>query len=657
MGRVYLAQDKRLNRPVAVKLLSFYDAAAEERIQRFRQEALAASALNHPNILTIYEIGEFESHNFIATEFVDGETLLKRIEDGSISVETAVDIAIQIASALAAAHAVGIVHRDIKPANIMVRADGLVKVLDFGIAKYSQQDGETPAKDALFETNPGTVIGTAAYMSPEQARGNPTDPRSDIWSLGVVLYEMVTGRRPFQGDTAADVMSAVIGRDPASFSETGLVLPESLEQIVLKTLKKDREARYQSAAELLTDLKQLKRKLGHTVDNQQEALQSSASQTGTSGPLSQARTGGAGPAHTSEEGGSSQSSAEYVVGRIKSHRLAVLGVLIILMSAAGYVAYRSLFSNKSQPIDSIAVMPFTNDSGNGEVEYLSDGMTETLINSLSQLPNLSVKARSSVFRYKGKEVDPQKVAAELSVQAILTGRVVQRGDDLTLYLSLVDARNGNQIWGEQYNRKLKDLVVLQQEIARDVSSKLRLKLSGPEVQKLAKNYTENVEAYQLYLKGRYHVFKLTPPEIQTGISYFQQAIQNDPSYALAYVGLANGYRALVLSADLPSTEVFPKAKAAAQKAVEIDDTLAEAHAILGFTIFWYDWDWKEAESQFKRALELNPDSADSHFAYSTLLSATGRHTEGLAEMKRARELDPLSPVINATEGLYLTQCR
>jgi len=350
------------------------------------------------------------------------------------------------------------------------------------------------------------------------------------------------------------------------------------------------------------------------------------------------------------------SSAEYLVTRIKQHRSSLAAGLVLLLVAAVGFSYWLYNGHASKPaqIESIAVLPFVNESGSGDVEYLSDGMTESLINSLSQLPHLSVKARSSVFRYKGKEVEPQRVAAELSVQAILNGRVVQRGDDLTLYLSLVDAHNGNQLWGEQYNRKLADLVALQNEIARDVSQKLRARLSGADEQKLAKNYTSNVEAYQLYLKGRYHALKLTPPETQTGISYFQQAIAIDPSYALAYVGLADAYRSLPIAGEMPSTEFLPKAKAAAQKAIEIDDTLAEAHAELGFIIFWYDWNWNAAENQFKRALELNPNSADTHQSYAHLLSSTGRHAEALTEIKHSREIDPLNVRTNALEGQYLT---
>ena len=342
----------------------------------------------------------------------------------------------------------------------------------------------------------------------------------------------------------------------------------------------------------------------------------------------------------------------YFAKRIQKYKSGfAIASLILLLSAVGLAYW---FSHNPTPIESIAVLPFVNASGNPDVEYLSDGIPELLINNLSQLPHLSVKARNSVFRYKGKEIEPQQIAAELSVQAILNGRSVLHGDDLTLYLSLVDGRTGNQLWGEQYNRKLTDLVSLQKEIVRDVSQKLRVRLSGADEQKLAKNYPDNVEAYQLYLKGRYHAAKLTPPELLTGISYFQQAIAIDPNYALAYVGLAEAYRGFVTAGEMPATEFFPQAKAAAQKAIELDDSLADAHAILGFIIFWYDWDWNAADNQYKRAFELDPNNADAHTFYAHVLSNMGRHKEGLAEIKRALELDPLNSRTRALEGQCLT---
>ncbi len=654
MGHVYLCHDKRLNRPVAVKLISNYHAAEEERSKRFQQEALAASALNHPNILTIYEIGEAAGKSFIATEFVDGPTLSSRIEEGSISIDDALNIAIQVASALTAAHAAGIIHRDIKPANVIVRKDGLIKVLDFGIAKYIQAGGEDPEKEAAFLTTPGAVMGTAAYMSPEQARGITIDTRTDLWSVGVVLYEMVAGCRPFSGDTTMDVMSAVIGQQPLPVSAHNPLVQKPIEQIVAKALHKEKDRRYQTALELLADLRSARRE-GDSLD---ERASSNAQRHTANTPPGVAHKSGAPkfdqqPTKNLAGTSTNPSSAEYIVSGIRKHKWATLVPLAVLIIAGGLLFYRYVLSRSSPQIESIAVLPFVNEGGNSEVEYLSDGMTDTLINSLSQLPNMSVKARTSVFRYKGKDVDPQRIGSELSVQAILSGRIVQRDDNLTLYLALVDARDGNQLWGERYDRKMADLISLQREIARDVSQKLRAQLSGAEQQKITKDYTANTEAYQLYLKGRLHVFRLTPPEIQKGIAYFNQAIEIDPNYALAYTGLSGAYRSLALSSEMTPREFLPRSIVAAQKAISIDDGLAESHTALGASMFWYEWNWNEAENQFKRALELDPNSAEGHLFYAHLLSNTGRHAEALAEIKRGRELDPFSPFLNALEGQFL----
>jgi len=651
MGHVYLCHDKKLNRPVAVKLISNYQAAEEERIKRFQKEALAASALNHPNILTIYEIGEAAGKSFIATEFVDGPTLSSRIEAGSISLDEALNIAIQMASALTAAHAEGIIHRDIKPANVIVRKDGLVKVLDFGIAKYTQADGEE--KETQFLTTPGAVIGTAAYMSPEQARGVAVDTRTDLWSVGVVLYEMVAGCKPFSGDTAMDVMSSVIERQPLPVSAHNPRAHKAIEQIVVKALQKERDSRYQTAVELLADLKSARR----AGDLPAERASSNAQLLSANTLAGASRKSGEQklePPPTKNLAGAptSLSSAEYIVSGIRKHKWATI-IPLALIIASGFLVYRFVMSRNSPQIESIAVLPFVNEGGNSEVEYLSDGMTDTLINSLSQLPNMSVKARTSVFRYKGKDVDPQRIGSELSVQAVLSGRVVQRDDNLTLYLALVDARDGNQLWGERYDRKLADLISLQREIARDVSQKLRVQLSGAEQRKITKDYTANSEAYQLYLKGRLHIFRLTPPEVQKGIAYFNQAIEIDPNYALAYAGLSGAYRSLALGSEMTPREFLPKSIAAAQKAVDLDDGLAESHTALGASMFWYEWNWNEAENQLKRALELDPNSAEAHLFHAHLLSNTGRHAEALAEIKRGRELDPFSPFLNALEGQFL----
>jgi serine/threonine-protein kinase len=657
MGDVYLAEDSRLNRKVAIKFILARSIGDEQAKKRLIREAQAAARLDHPNICAIHEVGRVDEADYIVMQYVEGETLESRNQRRPIELSDTLDLAIQMADALSAAHSRGIIHRDIKPQNIIINSHGQLKVLDFGLAKVIKQgellDGEADTEVLL--STPGIIMGTPAYMSPEQVRGETVDARTDIFSFGSVLYEMVSGRHPFGEASPAATLSAILTAEPPPLARFVSDVPDELQRIVRKTLSKGKEARYQGIKDLLIDLRELKQDLAFEAKLERTASPESSNRervkraSGTT-----AVTASQLPAHTDNLSATkTQSSAEYIVGEITGHKLRTAMFVAALIAAAA-VGYYYLFATTIKTaINSIAVLPFVNESGNADVEYLSDGMSESLINSLSQLPNLSVKARSSVFRYKGKEVESQQVASELSVQAILNGRFVLRGDELALYLSLVDGRKGNQIWGEQYNRKLKDLVALQSEIALDVSQKLRARLSGADEQKLAKTYTANTEAYQLYLKGRYHLLKLTPPEIQTGISYFQQAVDIDSSYALAYVGLADGYRSFALVGEMPSTEFFPKAKAAAQKAIEIDDTLAEAHAELGFTIFWYDWDWNAAENQLKRALALNPNNADTHLFYAHLLSNTGRHAEGLAEVKRARELDPLDLRINGLEAQFL----
>jgi len=660
MGEVFLAEDTRLRRKIALKILPADLSGDKDRLRRFEQEAFAASALNHPNILTIYEFGAENGVHFLASEFIAGETLRERLQRQRepLSLREVLDIAAQVAAALDAAHQSGIVHRDIKPENIMLReADGLIKVLDFGLAKLTEKktaavdtEGETRAQ---VNTAPGMVMGTAAYMSPEQARGKETDARSDIWGLGVIVYEMLTGRTPFAGETTTDTLAAILHREPAPISRLVADVPQEIERIINKTLKKDCDERFQTAKDLLIDLKAARQNLEFQnkfgVPPSGDIKQTEA-QTEI---LEVNRT----DEKTSPRGGTpnTTSSAEHITGKVKKHRREfALASLVLLFAAIGLGYW--FFSNRvadTRQIESIAVLPFVNESGNVDVEYLSDGMTETLISSLSQIPKLNVKARSSVFRYKGKETNAQTIGKELNVQAILNGRVVQRGQDLILYVELVDAQTENSLWKQTYNKTMTNLVALQSDIARDVADKLRVKLSGADEQKLAKNYTANAEAYQLYLKGRYHLLKLQPSETQKAISFYQQAIAIDPNYALAYVGLASAYRSLAVAGEMPATEFFPKAKAAATKAIEIDDTLAEAYAALGYVIFRYDWNWNEAENKCERALELDPNSAEAHETYAHLLSSTARHAEALAEIKRARELDPLNLRIGVVEAQFL----
>jgi len=617
MGEIYLAEDARLGRKVALKFLPASLSGHGERVRRFRREAEAASALNHPNILTVYEVGRWRSRDFIATEYIEGVTLRTCMRGRRLSIAAAIDIVLQISSALSAAHGAGIVHRDIKPENVMVRPDGLVKVLDFGIAKHvapTRGDGLM-----TIETVTGVIVGTTAYMSPEQARGLPVDRRSDVWSLGVVLFEMVTHHLPFSGDTASDRVAAILERDPAPLSRWRRDVPAELEGILGHALAKDPDGRYARVADMADDLRQFRSTL-----NDQTPFRI------------------AWPAPTRS------------VPFRRQHALIALAVLLFALVTGFVFGLSHLRSNISAPtIEALAVLPLDNVEGSSDIEYVADGITERLINDLAKLPDLKVMSRSSVFRYKGREVDATTVGAALHVQAVLSGRVAQRGENVSVRVELVDASDGSHLWGEQYSRSLTDLLPLQTEMTRDVSRKLRPRISGADTARPVSTSVTNQEAYRDYLKGRYYVLKVTRPEIDTGISYFRQAIEIDPSYALAYVGLADAYRVLAIAGETPATEELPKAKAAARKAVAIDDTLAEGHAILGFVTFWYDWKWSEAESECKHALDLDPNSADAHEAYAHVLSYTGRHAEALAEIRRAADLDPLNVRIGALEGAFL----
>ena len=638
MGRIYLGLDGQLHRPVAIKLLSNYNATEEERMRRFRLEALAASALNHPNILTIYEIGEFEGTSFITTEFIDGMTLRARMKAGPIPLELALDIAIQTASALSAAHAAGIIHRDIKPENVMVRADGLAKVLDFGIAKFTQPHGDE--KSGVVETVPGRIIGTTAYMSPEQARGTSIDPRSDLWSLGVILYEMIASRAPFPGETPADVIAAVLEREPPPLKVEG---PSVLQPIVFKALEKHPNDRYQTADELLADLKQAKRELESSFG----VLSSDSSKSAEADKVPASPAGGA---TTSETRPTFLSVPANHLEWIRYHKFAAILILIMLLTAiAAFLGYRSRLAS-SQPIQSIAVMPFANEGGNIETEYLSDGISESLINSLSKLPGVRVIARSSTFQYKGKKTSAEEVAAALGVETILTGRVLQRGDNLLISVELVNARDRTQLWGEQYNRKAGDLLQIQAEISKEIADRLRLRLTPAEQQRLNERATVDARAYQLYLKGRYFWNKKTAEGHQKSIVYFNEAIDRDPNSALAYAGLADVYYSLPFDSDARPRDAFPKAKAAALRALEIDDKLAEAHTSLASVKFMYDWDFAGAEREFKLAISLNPNYSIVHQRYSRYLSAVERHQEAVQEARLALELDPLSLIASANLG-------
>jgi serine/threonine-protein kinase len=666
MGEVYLAQDTKLDRRVALKILPADVAENQDRMRRFVQEAKAASALNHPNIITIYEIEQIDSVHFIATEFIDGETLRERVRKPSLKLREVLDVAVQIASALSAAHTAGIVHRDIKPENIMLRTDGIVKVLDFGLAKLSERpppesvDAEAATK-ALVQTEPGVVLGTIAYMSPEQARGLAVDARTDIFSLGVVIYELVAGQAPFGGATRSDLIVALLEREPPPLARFIAEAPAELERIVMKALAKDPDERFQTVRDLLIDLKRLKQKLDVDAEIERTSapeLRSGSGEAKRSQVSEIASTASRGAGHTVFEDSRSTSSAEYIVSGIKQHKLALaIALLVLVIGAVGLSLYLRA-RNTEVAIDSIAVLPFEDQNHDLDTEYLSDGVTESIINSLTQLPNLRVIARSSAFRYKGKQTDPITAANELGVRAVLTGRILQRGENLTVSAELIDARDKKQLWGERYERKVSDLLSVQRDIAQEITANLRLKLSGEEKERLTKHYTENPEAYQLYLKGRYFLNARTEESTGKAIEYFQQAIAKDPVYALAYSGLADSYSALVFPIEaVTPREAMPKAKEAAMKALAIDNALGEAHASLGYVKFYFDWDWPGAETEFKRALELNPAYAEGHHYYSHYLVAMGRDEESLTESRRCLELEPLNLLLNVHLGWHYLYTR
>ncbi|HKQ75001.1 MAG TPA: protein kinase [Blastocatellia bacterium] len=637
MGQVYLALDTRLERKVALKLLLDERTKDDQRLLRFEQEARAASALNHPNIITIYEIGDFDSTHFIATEFIEGMTLRKILAEGKMPTIAALDVAIQIASAISAAHEAGIVHRDIKPENVMLRRDGIVKVLDFGLAKLTEEgqgDKETrgPGEISPLATDPGTVMGTATYMAPEQARGLRVDARADIFSLGVMLYEMVSGRAPFDGSTPLDVMTQVLERDPRPLTSFSHGSPFELQRIVGKAMRKDREERYQTVKDMLIDLKSLKRELEATTTLTYSTKVDSASGSKVALAL---------PGAPSSEPMVVRvtSSAEYIVNEIKTHKRGVLTTLAALALIA--VVFFAFFADRNHAIASIAVLPFINQNDDpnkrSDAETLSDAITDSIINNLSQLSSLNVKPRGAVLRYKDREVDPQEVGKALNVHGVLTGRIRQRGDSLQVDVALVDARENRHLWGMTYDRKISDLLLIQQEIAGNVSNSLRLKLSGQEMRRL--------EAQQLYLRGRNAWSKRTTDDIREGAELLEQAIKVDPTYAAAYAGLADCYNMLVNYSVLPGEQAFPKAKEAAEKALELDRDLAEAHAARAFIYFNWEWNWVEAGHEYRQAIRLKPNYSPARQWYSSLLAAIGQTDEALQEAKRARDLDPFSPII------------
>jgi serine/threonine-protein kinase len=655
MGEVYLAQDTRLGRQVALKLLPGAFINDVDRVRRFEQEARAASALNHPNILTIYEIERAEDKHFIAMEYIDGETLREKIHRERIPLPKLLKWLQQVAEGLAKAHAAGIVHRDLKPDNIMVTRDGYAKVLDFGLAKLIEQPNRAGAGDATSSeaatalmpqhSLPGMVRGTVGYMSPEQVQGKvkEIDQRSDIFSFGCILFEAVTGQKPFADESIIESLHKVVYDAASPIKDFNPSAPPDLQRVIRRCLAKDPDERYQTIKDVALELKEVIQGMSGATE-----INITVASTFRAKSLSSQRT---------KQSSRPISSAEYIVCEIKQHKRGIILASASLLLAIAGLAYFLYFAQGGKTaIDSMAVLPFKNMTNDPNAEYLSDAISESLTNSLSQLPHLKVIAQSSTFKYKGKEIDVQEVARALGVQAIVTGRIVQRGDQLQISVEMVDARDKTQMWGEQYNRKAMDLLAVQSEISREIAERLRLKLTNAEQQQLARRETVNPQAYELLLKARFYSGKGGPENGKKSIEYLDHAIAIDPAYAPAYAELSNSYRGLVNDSFLDPKEGLPKAEEAARKALELDESLAEAHLSLG-EIKQAAWDWATAEQEFKRAIRLNPNLARAHHGYAKYLSLMGQHEQAIAEINRARELDPLSLSVNLGVGARLFLAR
>jgi serine/threonine-protein kinase len=653
MGEVYLAQDTKLDRKVALKILPADLAANQDRMRRFVQEAKAAAALNHPNIATIHEIGEADGVSFIAMEFIDGATLREKIHQKQTDLRKLLRYLQHVAEGLAKAHAAGIVHRDLKPDNIMITRDSHAKILDFGLAKLIEQQPMTGGDSSEVATavmpqhsTPGTVMGTFGYMSPEQAQGKTKeiDQRSDIFSFGCILFEAATGKKPFEGESVIKSLHMVVYEPAPPLADLNPSAPAELQRIVRRCLAKDADERYQSIKEVAIELKGLRREMegAAALDTTVPPSIEESNQRPGDAETRSVSAASTQPASMKSEA----SSAEYIVSGIKRHKLAAVIAVVALIIGGVFLAAYLHARNTEVAIESIAVLPFENQNRDASVEWLSDGVTESIINNLAQLPNLRVSPRGTVFQYKGTQKDPLAVGKELGVRAVLSGRFLQSGDDVTISVELVDVRDNKQLWGDRFNHKVSDALMMQQEISQQISERLRLKLSGTEQQKMmAKSNTTNPEAYQLYLKGKFFWNKRTGGSLKQAAELYQQAIEKDQNYALAYSGLAETY-VLFSSYDVaPATDSMPQAKAAALRALAIDDSLAEAHTALGFYLANYEWDRDGSEKEYRRAIELKPNYSTAHHWLGADLGNVKRFDDSLVEMRRAEEIDPLSPII------------